>query len=204
MTHRYNGDRRATGSGGPVELHVAALAADDTTAPDSFLIRARFGCHNSSAFSVDRAGAEALVEMLTEALAVGVSWGNRAEVPAAVERLPIYEPTGPVVDGVEVTTGRLACCGAGPDRRGDTAHLPGCRHLAAVQLEQARKVLVGDADEDCEVCQNERTVHDPNHGLVGPCPQCRTDEQIAWFEQLENAAYDAYDTRAQAAEAVAR
>lgn len=33
-----------------------------------------------------------------------------------------YTPAGPVVDGVEVATNRLACCGAGPDRR-----CPTCR-----------------------------------------------------------------------------
>lgn len=46
------------------------------------------------------------------------------------ERASRYDATEPVIDGVELITGRLACCGSGPDRRDDRTgqrlHLPGC------------------------------------------------------------------------------
>lgn len=69
------------------------------------------------------------------------------ELQASIERkhgLPVYTPTGPVVGGYEVTTGRLACCGAGPDRGG--AHLPGCKRIAAAGIAECRRVLDPDHD----------------------------------------------------------
>jgi hypothetical protein len=61
-------------------------------------------------------------------------------------QLPVYTPTFPVdFDGVEAVTGRLGCCGAGPDRAdertGERLHLPGCRHVAAAGLADARAAL---------------------------------------------------------------
>jgi hypothetical protein len=42
-----------------------------------------------------------------------------------------YTPTGPVLFGVELATGREACCGAGADRPLDDAHFAWCPGLAA-------------------------------------------------------------------------
>lgn len=69
------------------------------------------------------------------------------QLQAAKERrngLPVYTPTGPVVGGYEVTTGRLACCGAGPDRQGE--HLPGCSRVAAAWIAECRRVLDPEHD----------------------------------------------------------
>lgn len=58
---------------------------------------------------------------------------------------PAYQPTGPIIDGVEITTGRLACCGAGSDRvdprTGERLHLPGCRLVAGAGLAACRQAL---------------------------------------------------------------
>lgn len=137
--HHYNEYRTVVGphEGPEIELHVAALGeAGDP--PDSFVVSVRYGCHNNAGFGVDRAGAEQLVTMLIEALGSGVgvhldpveSIGRRITVGG-----PLYRPTFPVIDGVETTTERLACCGAGSDRRsvtGERLHFDGCN---AVRLD---------------------------------------------------------------------
>lgn len=66
--------------------------------------------------------ADLLVETARKATDLAVALANP-------ER-PVYTPTGPIVDGEEVLTGRLECCGAGPDqiseRTSERLHLPAC------------------------------------------------------------------------------
>ena len=73
------------------------------------------------------------------------------------DRQPVYEPSGPVVDGIELTTGRLSCCGAGvdrcDDRTGERLHFAFCasnepindveRAAASTGLTSCRDVLRG-------------------------------------------------------------
>lgn len=79
----------------------------------------------------------------------GQTWNHSAicDRCTAAGKLPTYQPTGPVVDNVEVRTGRLACCGAGTDRRDprttERLHLPGCAVLAAGGLDLVRQSLQG-------------------------------------------------------------
>lgn len=70
-------------------------------------------------------------------------------------RLPMYQPRFEVIDGVELITDRLACCGSGNDRlderTGERLHLPGCPKIAAAGLAECRAALGGDwTDADDE------------------------------------------------------
>jgi hypothetical protein len=70
-----------------------------------------------------------------EVVAILTGWARQATdlavtllTPEAPTTTPLYSPTGLCLDGVEITTSRLACCGAGPDQvhAGVRQHLPGC------------------------------------------------------------------------------
>lgn len=71
-------------------------------------------------------------------------------------KLPIYRPTHLVVDGIELVTNRLACCGSGPDRvdkrTTERLHLPGCPKIAAEGIATMRELLKSgdwtEADDD--------------------------------------------------------
>jgi hypothetical protein len=67
---------------------------------------------------------------------------EHTEATTTAELAASYQPAGPVFDGIEVTTSRLACCGAGPDqvRDGLRQHLPGCSSATELSVAAAEHI----------------------------------------------------------------
>lgn len=139
------------------------IHADDTPTPDVRVVGGRFYAGLTTGTpglpgwtQVGVVGTpETVVRILTD-LARAATDAAVLAVNNQPDREGHYTPSGPVADGIEVSTSRQACCGAGPDRTdirtGERLHLPGCPQVASAGLAACRTALTSSPAVVCRYC----------------------------------------------------